>query len=95
MRIVLDVLPSQASSVPCERLFLGTKQIATDKRANLGPVIFEKLTIMNSAWKAKLFDAAAWNSAQAEDVELPDFEYEEMLVDDGEFNKWAKTYNWV
>ena len=50
---------------------------------------------MNSAWKAKLFDAAAWNSAQAEDVELPDFEYEEMLVDDGEFDKWAKTYNWV
>ena len=34
-------------------------------------------------------------SAQAEDVELPDFEYEEMLVDDGEFDKWAKTYNWV
>jgi hypothetical protein len=58
-------------------------------------VIFEKLTIMNSAWKTKLFDAAASNSAQVEDVELPDFEYEEMLVDDGEFDKWAKTYNWV
>ena len=30
-RIALDVLPSQASSVPCEQLFSGTKQIATDR----------------------------------------------------------------
>jgi hypothetical protein len=26
-------------------------------------------------------------------VDLPDFEYEQMLVDDGDFDKWAKTFN--
>lgn len=42
-----------------------------------------------------LRDVAAWNSTQAEDVDLPDFEYEQMLIDDGNFDNWAKTFNWV
>lgn len=50
---------------------------------------------MDSAWKPKLRDIAASNSAQAEEVDLPDFEFEEMLVDDGDFEQWAKTVNWV
>ena len=56
---------------------------------------------MHSAWKPKLCDIAAWNSAQAEEVDLPNFEFEEMLVDDGDFDKWVKTVtpavnlNWV
>ena len=94
-RIALDVLPSQASSVPCKRLFSGTKQTATDRRASLGPVIFEELTIMDSAWKPKLCDVAALNSEQVEEVDLPDFEYEQMLIDDDDFEKWVKTVNWV
>src|SRR6266446_3359437 len=49
-RIVLDVLPSQASSVPCEQLFSGTKQVATDCQASLGPIVFEEVTITKSAW---------------------------------------------
>jgi len=76
-------------------LFSGTKQTATDRRASLGPVIFEELTIMDSAWKSKLHDAAALNSTQAEEVDLPDFEYEQMLVDDGDFDKWVRIVNWV
>jgi hypothetical protein len=36
---------------------------------------------------------AASNSAQAEDVHLP--ELEQMLVDDGDFDNWVKTFNWV
>ena len=50
---------------------------------------------MNSAWRPKLRDMAAWNSAQAEDVDLPDSEFEQMLVDDGDFDNWVKTVNWV
>ena len=57
---------------------------------------------MHSAWKPKLCDMAAWNNAQAEEVDLPDFEFEEMLVDNGDFDKWVKTVmppavnlNWV
>jgi hAT family C-terminal dimerisation region len=97
-RIALDVLPSQASSVPCERIFSGTKQIATDRRASLGPLVFEELTIMKSAWGPQLSDVATWNAAQAEEVDLPDFEFEQMLVDDDDLDKWIKTLNgsnWV
>ena len=46
------------SLVPCKRLFLGTKQITTDRRARLGPVVFEELTIMKCAWSPKLYDVA-------------------------------------
>src|SRR5277367_2938164 len=86
-RIALDVLPSQASSVPCELLFSGTKKIATDRRACLGAIAFEELTIMRSAWGPKLFDIAAWNAARTEEIEVHDFE--EMLIDDVELAEWV------
>src|SRR5882757_9493507 len=54
--IALDVLPSQASSVPCEWLFSGTKQIAVDRRARLGSAVFEELAIMKSAWGPQLYN---------------------------------------
>jgi hypothetical protein len=62
-RIALDVLPAQASSVPCERMFSGSKQVATDRRACLGSIVFEELVIMKSAWGPDLYDMAAWNAA--------------------------------
>jgi hypothetical protein len=74
-------------------MFSGTKQIAIDRRASLGLVVFEELTLTKSAWGPQLCDMAAWNSAQAEEIDLPDFEFEQMLVDDGEIDKWIKTLN--
>ena len=88
-RIALDVLPAQASSVPCERLFSGSKQIATDRRAQLGNTIFEELVIMKSAWGPELYDMAAWNAAQVEEVELL-FDFEEMLIEDAASTVWDK-----
>lgn len=88
-RIALDVLPAQASSVPCERLFLGSKQIATDRRAQLGPSVFEELVIMKSAWGSNLYDMAAWNAMQVEEVDLL-FDYEEMLMEDDACAAWDK-----
>ena len=76
------------SSVPCERLFSGTKQIATDRRARLGSKLFEELTIMGSAWGPGMYDAAAWNAVQVEEVSLHDFE--EMLVEDVDMVEWDK-----
>jgi hypothetical protein len=67
-------------SVPCERLFLGSKQIATDHQVCLGPVVFEELVIMKSAWGPDLYDMVAWNEAQVEEVDL--FDFEEMLIED-------------
>ncbi|KAM6502313.1 hypothetical protein JOM56_002290, partial [Amanita muscaria] len=56
-----DVLPVQASSVPCECLFSGSKQTATDRRARLGSDRFEELELMKFSWKKNLIDIATWN----------------------------------
>src|SRR6266481_4080114 len=71
--IALDILPCQASSVPCERLFSGSKQVATDRHARLGSDKFKELQIMKSAWCDKVVDLASWNSKQAEEICLEDF----------------------
>lgn len=67
-RIALDILPIQASSVPCERLFSAAKEIATDKRSRLGPERFEQLQMLKHAWKKDLIDVALWNLGQEEGV---------------------------
>ena len=90
-RIALDILPSQASSVPCERLFSGTKQVATDRRASLGNIVFEEVTITKSAWGPGLCDVAAWNAAQMEEVTHLDLDFEQMLVEDGDQDEWDKS----
>jgi len=87
-RIAMDVLPAQASSVPCEQLFLGSKQTATDRRASLGPIIFEELVIMKSAWGPDLYDMAAWNASQVEEVD--GFDFMELLLDDVDCLAWDR-----
>ena len=82
----MDVLASQASSVPCERLFSRSKQAATDRHASLGNDRFEELQVMKFAWKVELKDLAAWNLLQTEEIHL--VEFEEMLIDDNEEDKW-------
>ena len=68
VRIALDILPAQASSVPCEWLFSASKQTAEERHAHLGSQRFEELQIMKFAWQNTVPDLAAWNSAQVEDV---------------------------
>ncbi len=83
-RIALDILPAQASSVPCERVFSGSKQIATDRRSRLGSVALKELVIMKLAWGPELYDMAAWNAAQMEEVL---FDFKEMLMEDIAWNE--------
>jgi hypothetical protein len=82
-RMALDILPCQASSVPCERLFSASKQTAENRRASLGENRFEELQVMKFAWRPKIEKAAGRNSEQIEEVDLDDIdEYTEMLVVD-------------
>jgi hypothetical protein len=85
-RIALDVLPAQASSVPCERLFSAGKEIATARRSHLGSERFEELQMMKFAWRDSILDMAAWNSAQMEEVDVE--EYVDMLHADVELAAW-------
>jgi hypothetical protein len=87
-RIALDVLPTQASSVPCERLFSGTKQIAVARRASLGSIFFEEVVITKSAWGPDLYDMAAWNASQVEEIDS--FDFIELLGDDTAGLAWDK-----
>jgi hypothetical protein len=89
-RIALDFLPSQASSVACERLFSAGGEVATKRRARLGAARFEELQMMKFAWRNNTGNLAAWNSSQIEDIEDEIRQYEDMLVADRDFEEWDK-----
>lgn len=80
--MALDFLPCQASSVPCERLFSASKQVATDRRARLGAKRFEELQLMKFAWRHSVVDVAAWNSSEVEEVDVE--EYKDLFIADVE-----------
>ncbi|KAG6913201.1 hypothetical protein DXG01_008819, partial [Tephrocybe rancida] len=84
--IALDVLPCQASSVPCERLFSASKQTADDHRSRLGAKMFEQLQVMKFAWHDKITDLAAINSQHVEQVSIEQFQ--EFLREDCDFEGW-------
>ncbi len=86
--IVLDVLPAQASSIPCERMFSGSKQIPVDRQASLGSVVFKELVIMKSGWGPDLYDMAAWNTSQVEEVD--GFDFVELLLEDADCLAWDR-----
>jgi hypothetical protein len=81
-QIALDILPCQASSVPCEWLFSASKQVATDRHARLGGQRFEELQLMKFAWCHNIVDVAVWNSSEVEQVDLE--EYKDFFIADGE-----------
>lgn len=85
-RIALDILPCQALSVPCERLFSASKQTADLRRSSLGARRFEELQIMKFAWRKKITNNAEQNWAQVEDVQLG--EYSEFLEADERSAEW-------
>jgi hypothetical protein len=78
------VLPVQASSVPCERLFSACKHVATYQRSHLGSEKFKKLQIMKSTWQGKIEDLVAQNDNQVEEIDMD--AYQEML----ETDLWAE-----
>lgn len=85
-RIVLDVLPSQASSVPTERLFSGGKVTVDDKRARLGCEKFEEIELMKFSWRKGLDDLAGNNTNVVEEVDLVPFH--DHLREDEDADKW-------
>jgi hAT family C-terminal dimerisation region len=42
----MDVLPIQASAVPCERIFSSSKETTTNRRNHLGPRMMEALQLL-------------------------------------------------
>ena len=84
-RIALNGLASQASSVPCERVFSSSKLTATDRRAQLRAEVFEELQVLKAVWRATIVDLARQNSEEIEEV-LDEFE--DMFLADEEMRQW-------
>jgi hypothetical protein len=49
--IALDVLPMQASSVPCERVFSSSKETMTPRRSSLSPRTMEVLQVLKFGYR--------------------------------------------
>lgn len=47
----MDILPIQASSVPCERVFSSSKETITAKRNSISPPLMEALQLLKYATK--------------------------------------------
>jgi hypothetical protein len=73
----MDVCAVPTSSVPCEHIFSGGRQTATDRRSRLGAERFEQLQILKFWWRSSVIDCIATNSAVTDEVLLD--EYVELL----------------
>ncbi|KZT40295.1 hypothetical protein SISSUDRAFT_983498, partial [Sistotremastrum suecicum HHB10207 ss-3] len=69
-RMALDVLPVQASSVACERLFSSAKLTTTDLRSRLGTDELEKLQLLKFEWKRDVVDLVKENEHAIEDCDV-------------------------
>ena len=85
-RIALDVLPSQASSIPTEWLFSGGKVTVDDKHARLGCKKFEEIELMKFSWRKGLDDLAGNNTNVVKEVDLVPFH--DHLCEDEDADKW-------
>jgi hAT family C-terminal dimerisation region len=47
----MDVLPVQASAVPCERVFSSSKETCTLRRSRLSPQLMEALQVLKFSFK--------------------------------------------
>ena len=91
--IALDILPMQASSIPCEQVFSAAKLIATDRCAWLLPAIFEELQVLKFAWHDTLSDWAGLNSDEVEEVDEIDKMSTYHLAEDNELKEWEEEIN--
>jgi hypothetical protein len=65
--IALDYIPLQASSVPCERIFLSEKETNTLKCNRIHPVLMEALQTLKFSLKKDRFNfTSGWQTAWSE-----------------------------
>lgn len=82
----MDVCAIPASSVPCEQLFSGGAETATNKRSRLGAECFEQLQMLKFLWRKSLVNSAQANSGIVEEVLLN--EYKDLLLVDEDMADW-------
>ncbi|KAJ3839625.1 hypothetical protein F5878DRAFT_535284, partial [Lentinula raphanica] len=69
-QLSLDVLPVQASAVPCEHAFSSSKETDTARRSRLSPVLMEVLQILKSVYRSDRLDfTKSWIAKTSEMAE--------------------------
>ncbi|KAJ3777961.1 hypothetical protein FB446DRAFT_600256, partial [Lentinula raphanica] len=66
-KLALDVLPVQASAVPCEHAFSSSKETDASRRSRLSPVLMEVLQILKSIYRSDRLDfTKSWVTKSSE-----------------------------
>ena len=65
----MDILPAQASSVPCERLFSSGKETCTPRRNRIQPELMEALQALKLSSRAGLLNFTEHLSSKADLLE--------------------------
>ncbi|KAF5376407.1 hypothetical protein D9615_008613 [Tricholomella constricta] len=68
--VVMDVLPVQASAVPCEQVFSSSKETTTLHRSCLSPGLMEMLQVLKYTYKQDRLDFTEGWLAKEEDYNI-------------------------
>ncbi len=71
----MDILPIQATSVPCERVFSASKETTTARRNRLGPKMVQALQILK--FQGKHMKELSFTEGLKEGDEIAELEAEE------------------
>jgi hypothetical protein len=66
----MDVLPVQASAVPCERIFSSSKETITPRRSRISGVTVEMLQVLKYCFKRDRLDFTTGELADEADYSL-------------------------
>jgi len=66
----MDVLPAQATAVPCERVFSSSKETCTLRRSQLGPTTIEMLQVLKYLYQWERLDFTTGLLAMEEDYTI-------------------------
>ena len=66
----MDVLPAQATAVPCERVFSSSKETCTLRRSQLGPTTIEMLQVLKYLYQRERLDFTTGLLAMEEDYTI-------------------------
>ncbi|KAJ6576094.1 hypothetical protein DFH09DRAFT_915057, partial [Mycena vulgaris] len=66
-RVALDVLPVQASAVPCEQVFSSSKETDALRRGNISPTVMEMLQILKFIYRnGRMTFTQGWVATEGE-----------------------------
>jgi len=71
-RIALDVIPVQASAVPCERVFSSSKETDTNRRSNIGDDLMEVIQMSKYLHRGERLDFTTGLLATEEECSIID-----------------------